>query len=82
MAGYTLALDLPFYPGLPDFLRGLDAVLLEHGGRVYLAKDAVTTAASYARMYPELARFQAIAATHDPDGRLKSSQARRLALRG
>ena len=78
--GYTLALDLPASDGLVPFLTGLDAIVLRHGGRLYLAKDAVTTPDSFAAMYPRLDEFRAIKARLDPDNRLSSSQARRLGI--
>lgn len=78
--GYTLALDLPASDGLVPFLTGLDAIVLRHGGRLYLAKDAVTTPESFAAMYPRLDEFRAVKARLDPDNRLSSSQARRLGI--
>jgi FAD/FMN-containing dehydrogenase len=82
MPGYTLALDIPVADGLVRFLRELDALVLDHGGRLYLAKDAATTAASFAAMYPRLREFQAVKARLDPEGKLSSSQARRLGIAG
>jgi FAD/FMN-containing dehydrogenase len=78
--GYTLALDLPGSDGLVAFLTDLDAIVLRHGGRLYLAKDAVTTPGSFAAMYPRLDEFRAVKARLDPDNRLSSSQARRLGI--
>jgi decaprenylphospho-beta-D-ribofuranose 2-oxidase len=78
--GYTLALDIPVSNGLVGFLHELDAVVLDHGGRLYLAKDATTTAATFAAMYPRLPDFQEVKARLDPDNRLSSSQARRLGI--
>lgn len=78
--GYTLALDIPVSGRLVDFLHELDALVLDHGGRLYLAKDAVTTAPTFAAMYPRLPEFQAVKARLDPDNRLSSSQARRLGI--
>jgi FAD/FMN-containing dehydrogenase len=80
MPGYTLALDIPVADGLVPFLRELDALVLDHDGRLYLAKDAATTAASFAAMYPRLSEFQAVKKRLDPDGKLSSSQARRLGI--
>ena len=51
--GYTLALDLPVAGGLIPLLHELDRVVLDHGGRIYLAKDAVMTSQSFAAMYPK-----------------------------
>jgi len=78
--GYTLALDLPVSDGLVPFLRGLDALILRHGGRLYLAKDAVTTPESFAAMYPRLEEFRKIKTRLDPKNRLSSSLARRLGI--
>ena len=78
--GYTLALDLPVSAGLVPFLRDLDALVLRHGGRLYMAKDAVTTAESFAAMYPRLDEFRAIKARLDPKNRLSSSLARRVGI--
>ena len=78
--GYTLALDLPVNDGLVPFLADLDAVVLSHGGRLYLAKDAVMTAASFAAMYPRLDEFREVRARLDPQNRLSSSLARRVGI--
>jgi FAD/FMN-containing dehydrogenase len=80
--GYTLALDLPVRDGLVDFLRALDRLVLERGGRVYLAKDATTTPEAFRAMYPRLAEFRAVKARLDPRGLLSSSLARRLGIVG
>jgi len=78
--GYTLALDLPVADGLVPLLHELDRVVLNYGGRIYLAKDAVMTAQTFAAMYPKLERFRDIKRKLDPQGLLSSSQARRLAI--
>ncbi len=79
--GHTLALDLPYHPRTtPALCRDLDAILLRHGGRLYLAKDALTDAATFRAMYPRLPEFQRIKQRVDPDCRFSSSQARRLGI--
>ena len=78
--GYTLALDLPVARGLIPLLHELDRVVLNYGGRIYLAKDAVMTSHSFAAMYPKLEQFRAIKSRLDPRGLLSSSMARRLAI--
>jgi decaprenylphospho-beta-D-ribofuranose 2-oxidase len=81
MPGYTLALDLPNTgPRLDALLRGLDAIVLRHGGRLYLAKDATMSAEAFAAMYPRLDEFRRVKATVDPAGRFSSTQARRLKI--
>lgn len=80
--GYTLALDLPVRPGLVEFLRELDRLVLDRGGRVYLAKDATATAEAVRVMYPRLDEFRAVKARLDPRGVISSSLARRVGLVG
>lgn len=79
--GVTLGLDVPNIGArLRPLARRLDEILLRHGGRLYLAKDALTDAATFAEMYPRLAEFRAARARLDPAGRFSSDQARRLGL--
>jgi FAD/FMN-containing dehydrogenase len=80
LKGYTLTLDLPVQNGLVEFLRETDRILLRHGGRLYPAKDAVTTADSFAEMYPNLDEFRSVRERVDPDNRLASSLARRVGI--
>jgi len=78
--GYTLALDLPVASGLIPLLRELDGLVLDYGGRIYLAKDALMTAPTFRAMYPKLEQFRAIKNRLDPQGLLSSSQARRVGI--
>jgi FAD/FMN-containing dehydrogenase len=78
--GHTLALDFAYAEGLAELCLDLDQILLRHGGRLYLAKDSMTTAATFQAMYPRLAEFRAIKRAVDPEGRFSSSQARRLGI--
>jgi FAD/FMN-containing dehydrogenase len=79
--GHTLALDFA-YTGedLAALCLELDQILLKHGGRLYLAKDSMTTAETFQAMYPRLPEFRAVKAAVDPQGRFSSSQARRLKI--
>ena len=79
-AGWTLAVDLPVTSGLDRLLRRLDAMVLEAGGRVYLAKDSRLSAATLAAMYPRLDDFRQVRADVDPTGRFASDLSRRLGL--
>ncbi len=56
--------------------------MLGVGGRVYLAKDAVLAAESFAAMYPKLSAFRALKRRVDPRNALSSSLARRLNIAG
>jgi decaprenylphospho-beta-D-ribofuranose 2-oxidase len=78
--GWTLAVDLPVAPGLDGLLRALDRAVLDHGGRVYLAKDASLDPATFAAMYPAAERFREVKRRLDPEGRWSSSLARRVGL--
>lgn len=78
--GYTLTLDLPNKPGAVDFLRSLDRVLLQHGGKLYFAKDSCALPETIAEMYPRLPEFKALRARLDPHGKMTSNLARRLRL--
>ncbi len=80
MEGYTLALDLPVASGLIPLLRELDGLVLDYGGRIYLAKDALMTAPTFAAMYPRVEQFREIKNRIDPGGLFSSSQARRLGI--
>jgi decaprenylphospho-beta-D-ribofuranose 2-oxidase len=79
--GWTLTLDIPAAARrLPALLHGLDDVVLEAGGRHYLAKDAHATPAAIRRGYPRLGEWRAVRAAADPTGVWASDQSRRLRL--
>jgi decaprenylphospho-beta-D-ribofuranose 2-oxidase len=82
MPGYSLALDFPATPDIEIFMRQLDKIALDYGGRVYLAKDATSTPDTVRRMYPRLEEFEAVKAKLDPQGRFQSSLSRRLGIGG
>jgi len=78
--GWTLALDIPAAAGetMTTMLDGLDDVVAEAGGRVYLAKDSRMRPELLGVMYPDLPRWQKVRDELDPDHRLQSDMARRL----
>lgn len=78
--GYTLALDIPNHGQLAPFLAELDRIVLDHGGRLYLAKDATTSPEALAQMYPRLDAFRAVKERLDPQERFASAMSRRLGL--
>jgi decaprenylphospho-beta-D-ribofuranose 2-oxidase len=80
MRGYTLALDLPRKPGVLALMGQLEKCTLDHGGRIYLAKDATLSANGFKRMYPNFENFKAVRKRFDPRARFRSDMGKRLEL--
>ncbi|ROP36873.1 FAD-binding oxidoreductase [Saccharothrix texasensis] len=78
--GWTLCVDLPVRPGLGELCDELDELVLDAGGRHYLAKESRTTAEAVRRGYPRFAEWRAVRASVDPDGVFASDMSRRLEL--
>lgn len=80
MEGYTLALDFPVTRRLPALLQGLDAIVRDHGGRLYLAKDARMSAETFRQGYDGLDAFEQIRRGTGAAGVFRSTQSERLGL--
>ncbi|MER5264273.1 FAD-binding oxidoreductase [Actinosynnema sp. NPDC002837] len=78
--GWTLCVDLPIRPGLAELCDELDGLVLDAGGRHYLAKESRTTAEAVRRGYPRFEEWRAVRASVDPDGVFASDMSRRLNL--
>ncbi len=78
--GWTLAVDLPVRPGLNELCNELDDMVLEAGGRLYLAKESRTSAATLHAGYPRMSEWRALRAKYDPNGVFHSDLSRRLEL--
>lgn len=79
MEGYTLALDFPVSPRNQALMDQLDRIVLDHGGRFYLAKDSRMTADTLHASDERMARLQTMRAASGAL-RFQSSQSQRLAL--
>jgi decaprenylphospho-beta-D-ribofuranose 2-oxidase len=80
MEGYTLALDFPASPANLALLDRLDTITAEHGGRIYLAKDARLSANTFAASYPRLDEFRAVRRHYSLDRHFSSLLSRRLEI--
>jgi FAD/FMN-containing dehydrogenase len=80
MPGFTLALDLPVTPDVLSLLDELDRMVVEAGGRLYLAKDSRQSPATFEAGYPDLAAFRAIRRAIGADGRIASRLSSRLGI--
>ena len=79
--GWTLTLDMAAgLRGLPELLARVDTMVLDAGGRHYLAKDSHVAPSAVRRGYPRFAEWQEVRAEMDPTGRWNSDLARRLGL--
>ncbi|MBB4379387.1 FAD/FMN-containing dehydrogenase [Bradyrhizobium sp. Rc3b] len=78
LPGYTLALDFPVKGDILNFLDEIDRLVVAAGGRLYLAKDARQSRATFAAGYPAVPRFNAIRKSLDPAGNIRSKLSQRL----
>src|SRR5690606_7663866 len=80
MAGYTLALDFKIDKALFSLLDELDRIVTDHGGRLYLTKDARMSEQVFKQGYPCWEAFCRIRAYYGADQLFHSLQSRRLGL--
>jgi len=78
--GYTLTLDIAVRDGLFEFLRELESVVLNYGGRIYLAKDASLSQEAFQQMYPRFDEWQKIKSKYDPKNVFSSHLSQRLKI--
>jgi decaprenylphospho-beta-D-ribofuranose 2-oxidase len=78
--GYTLALDFPAAARSLSLLTRLDAIVADHGGRFYLAKDARMSAETLHRTDPRMTDFAAFRRASGLSGAFASAQSKRLGL--
>lgn len=80
MEGYTLALDFPITRELFPLLDELDRIVLDHGGRLYLTKDARMSPATFRAGYANSEKFIERIAKYDPEHKIRSAQSDRLGV--
>ena len=81
LSGFTLALDIPIRnQKLFICLDELDAMVIDGGGRIYLAKDARLKPEAFRAMYPRYPEWLATKQKWDAHNRFSSSLARRLQI--
>ena len=78
--GWTLCVDIPIGPGVGPLCDELDEIVLDAGGRHYLAKESRTTPEAIRRGYPRLDEWRKVRDAVDPHGVFTSDMARRLEL--
>jgi len=78
--GWTMCVDIPVGPGLGALCDELDALVLDAGGRHYLAKDSRTSPEAIRRGYPRLDEWRKVRDAADPGGVFTSDMSRRLEL--
>ena len=78
MPGTSIALDMPVRDNTQAVVDALNEYVIGAGGRIYLAKDALTRPEHFRAMEPRLDEWTAIRRRWDPTGRFKSAQSVRL----
>ena len=78
--GYTLALDFKVTESIFALMDQLDKLVLQYGGRLYLAKDARMSEATFKSCYPNWQEFEAVREGYHAIGKYASLQSKRLGL--
>lgn len=78
MPGISFALDFPIGEETTALVSQLNAVVQEAGGRVYLAKDAFSSAEQIEKMDPRMRIFATLRDRLDPNRKIDSALARRV----
>jgi hypothetical protein len=80
MEGYSLALDFPIHRNTIDLLKRLDSIVLDFGGRFYLAKDARMSADVFSRSEQRRAAFLETRMKEGWRSHFTSAQSERLGI--
>ncbi|MBC2667219.1 FAD-binding oxidoreductase [Novosphingobium flavum] len=80
MEGYTLALDFPVKDASAALFTELERIVIDHGGRFYLAKDAFLSPEALRAADRRTGQFTAMRAASGSAGRFVSALSERLEL--
>ena len=80
MEGYSLALDFKIEKGLFELLDRLDEIVLEYGGRIYLAKDVRVSKETFEKGYPNIEKFRAFRKENGMSEKFSSLQSKRVGV--
>ena len=80
LEGLTLTLDVPVSDQIFPLLDEFDRLVVEAGGRLYLAKDARQSPATFEAGYPGLARFRDMRRAIGAAGKVSSRLSMRLGI--
>ena len=78
--GFTLALDFKVTESIFALMDQLDQLVLQYGGRLYLAKDARMSEATFKTSYPNWQDFEAVRERYHAIGKFASLQSKRIGL--
>jgi FAD/FMN-containing dehydrogenase len=78
--GYTLALDVHVRDDIFPLLDEIDTLVVRAGGRLYLAKDARQSRATFEAGYPALDQFRQVRHAISAEGRITSRLSTRLGI--
>jgi len=80
MEGYTLSLDFKVEPSVFRLFDELDKIVIDHGGRFYLAKDARITKQKFESGYKDVDKFRELRRRQRMNKKFNSLQSRRVAI--
>ena len=80
MHGFTLSLDFRIQWHLMKLLSELDQIVIKHGGRFYLAKDARVTREVFEVGYERVEKFRALREQYGMSRKFNSLQSRRVGI--
>jgi FAD/FMN-containing dehydrogenase len=80
MRGVTLALDFRIHRNLSKLLSALDEIVIRHGGRFYLAKDARVPRETFEAGYERIEKFRALRQHYEMNKKFNSLQSQRVGL--